>query len=171
MVVMTRSFVQMLETRTFDDWKKSRSAGHDSPIRTLRGQGDPMPSRLWRSLLAIERAVNGRRNRFDFRSQLLLYAVQIEPVLECDEVHGQSKMTKASRPPNSVQIGLCIFWEVKVDDNVHRLNVNSAREEVRTHEVASTSIAKLMENSVSVGLLHLGVDVEAAEAKLGDFLG
>ena len=37
--------------------------------------------------------------------------------------------------------------------------------------MSGLSCSKIMENTVSVVLRHLGVDVEAAEAQFGDLLG
>lgn len=41
----------------------------------------------------------------------------------------------------------------------------------RGDKVARGSVPKLMENTVAVGLLHLGMDVEARVSQLRDFLG
>jgi hypothetical protein len=70
-----------------------------------------------------------------------------------------------------VQVGLRVLGEVKVDDDVDRLDVDAAREEVRGDEVAAVAVAEVVEDAVPVALRHLGVDVEAAVAELGDLLG
>lgn len=79
-------------------------------------------------------------------------------------------MTKPSWPPNTVEICLSIFGKVEIDDNVHALNVNSTCEKVGCDKVASGTIAKLMKDTITIRLLHLGVDIVAGIAKLGDFL-
>ena len=101
----------------------------------------------------------------------MLNPIQVESVLESNEVDGQTKMPKSTRAPNAMQVGLRVLGEVKVDYNVDRLNVDTAGEKVGTNEVTRPTVAKFVENTISVGLLHLGVDVKATEAELGDFLG
>ena len=120
---------------------------------------------------AVNVAIDDRGDRLDFRAQLLLDAVKVESVLECDEVDSQTKMPETARTSDSVKVGLGIFGEIKVDDNVDGLNVYATSEKVGAHEVASTAIAKFVENAVTIGLLHLGVNVEAAIAKLSNLLG
>lgn len=51
------------------------------------------------------------------------------------------------------------------------LDVDAAREEVRGDEVAARAVAEVVEDAVAVALQHLGVDVEARVAQLGDLLG
>ena len=50
------------------------------------------------------------------------------------------------------------------------LDVDAASEEVRSHEVPRGAVAELVEHAVAGALQHLGVDVEAAVAELGDLL-
>ena len=76
-----------------------------------------------------------------------------------------------SGSPDSVQVGLTVLWEVKVDDDVDALDVDAPREQVARDQVPGRPVAELVEDAVAVGLLHLGVDVEAGEAELGDLLG
>ena len=82
--------------------------------------------------------------------ELFLYGVQVVPVTVRDKVDCKSKMAKSSRASNSMKVGFGCFWEVKVDDNVHCLYVNSTGEEISTDEVATLSIPEVMEDPVSM---------------------
>ena len=93
------------------------------------------------------------------------------PIIVCDQINRQSQVTETSRPSNTVQVGFGILGEIKVDDDVHALNVNTAREEVGRHEVTCTPIAEFMEDAVTVGLLHFSMNVEAGITQLSDFFG
>lgn len=61
-------------------------------------------------------------------TQLLLDAVQIESVLERDEVDSKTEVTVTTRATNSMQICLCVLGEIKVDDDVDGLDVDTASE-------------------------------------------
>jgi hypothetical protein len=41
------------------------------------------------------------------------------------QVHSQAKMSKAARTTNAMEIGFTVFGEVKVYDDIHRLNINA----------------------------------------------
>lgn len=100
---------------------------------------------------------------------------------------------------HSVQIGLGSAGEIKVDDDIHSLNVNTASEQIyssaasvhaevrhRAHwsavpharhrrtgtdQIPRHAVPEIMKHSVPVRLQHLGVRVETRVAELGDFLG
>lgn len=55
---------------------------------------------------------------------------QIDAVVIGDEVHCQPQVPKAAAAPNTVQVGLAVLGEVKVDDHIDTLDVNAAREQV-----------------------------------------
>jgi len=63
-----------------------------------------------------------------------------------------------------MKVSLGSLREVKIDDHVHRLNINTTGEEVGAHQVTGCSVAELMEDPVSIWLLHFGMDVEATVA-------
>lgn len=122
-------------------------------------------------LTDIETTVNLGRDGTDLRSQILLNHPQRMAIIICDQIHRQSQVTETSRPSNTVQVCFGILGEIKVDDDVHTLNVNTAREEVGRHEVTCTPIAEFMEDAVTVGLLHFSMNVEAGITQLSDFFG
>jgi hypothetical protein len=69
-----------------------------------------------------------------------------------------------------VQVGLGVAGEVEVDDHVDRLNVDSAREQIRADEIAAEPLAEVVEDAIAVLLSHARVDVVAGVAELGDLL-
>jgi hypothetical protein len=98
--------------------------------------------------------------------QLLLDAAQIVAVLEGDEVDRNAQMTETSRSSDTMQVGLGVAREVKVDDHIHRLNVNAASEQVRAHEIAAIALTEVVEQPIAMLLCRFGVDVVAGVAEL-----
>jgi hypothetical protein len=70
-----------------------------------------------------------------------------------------------------VQICLGIPWEVKVDDNVHRQDIDTSGENVRANQAPRLSCLEIVVNSFPVVVSHFGVNVKARVAHLRDFLG
>mmetsp|Transcript_1728 Transcript_1728/g.7123 ORF Transcript_1728/g.7123 Transcript_1728/m.7123 type:complete len:213 (-) Transcript_1728:1117-1755(-) len=119
---------------------------------------------------AVHRRVDHRRDLLDLRAELLLDAEQVEPVVVGDEVHGDAEVPESPRAPDAVQVRLGVLGEVKVDDDVHALDVDAAGEQVGGHQVAALAVAEVVEHAVAVRLHHLRVDVEARVPELGDLL-
>ena len=69
-----------------------------------------------------------------------------------------------------MQVRLGVARKVEVDDHVDGLDVDAAREQIRAHQVAAMALAKFVEHPVPMVLGHLGVDVVARVAELGDLL-
>jgi hypothetical protein len=82
------------------------------------------------SLSAVQRLFDGWGDGADFGAQLLLDAVQVEAVVVGDEVDGQTQVAETTGAAHAVQVGLRVFGEVKVDDHVDGLDVDSPGEEV-----------------------------------------
>ena len=82
----------------------------------------------------------------------------------------ESALSSNFEPESShpVEVRLGSLWEIKVDDDVDSLNIDTSSEEVRTNKVSGQSIPEIVENSVSVGLLHLGVRIETRVSLFGD---
>lgn len=79
-------------------------------------------------------------------------------------------MTKATRSTNTMQIGFGVLREVKVDDDVDGLDINTSGEKIRADQVSANAVAEVVEDSVSSMLLHPSMAVEARVAEFGDFL-
>ena len=70
-----------------------------------------------------------------------------------------------------MEVGLGHLWEVEVDDDVDSLDVDTSGEEIAADQVPAEAGSEVVEDSVAVSLGHLGVDVVAGVAQLGDLLG
>lgn len=79
-------------------------------------------------------------------------------------------MPKTSGTTNSVQICLGILGEVKVNNHVHSLDVDTTSQQVRTDEVPTDAVSEVVEHAVSVMLQHARMRVEAGVSKFGNFL-
>jgi len=119
----------------------------------------------------IQSLINYGGYGLDFCPQLLFDLVEVETILVRNEVDGKTQVSKPPRTTNAMEIRFRVFWKVEVYDDVHCLDVNSSREKICTHKVATCSVPKIVEYPISVRLKHLGVDVEARIPKLCDLLG
>ena len=77
-------------------------------------------------------------------------------------------MTEATRATNPVQVRVWLPREVKVDDHVDRDDVNTSSEDVRGNETTRLTSFEVVENAVSVTLVHPRVNKEARVAQLTD---
>ena len=63
-------------------------------------------------------------------AQLLFNSVEIEAVLVGHKINGKTQVSKASGTTNSVKIGLRILGEIKIDDDIDSLNVDTTGEQI-----------------------------------------
>jgi hypothetical protein len=70
-----------------------------------------------------------------------------------------------------MKISFAVLWEVKVDDHVYGLYIDSTGKKIRADEVAAYPIAEIMENTITMGLQHLCVRVEARISELCHLFG
>ena len=80
-------------------------------------------------------------------------------------------MAKATGSTNAVKICFSILGEIKVDDNIDSLDIDTTSEKIRTDEISGDAGTEVVEDLVSMLLHHAGMRVEAGVAKLGDLLG
>ena len=99
-----------------------------------------------------------------------MYAESSIPIIPVDQVDSKPKMSKPSRTSNTMEIGFGIFWEIKIDDNIHCLNINTTSKEIRANQVTANAVPEIMKYSITVVLEHLGVTIEARVSEFGDFL-
>jgi hypothetical protein len=64
----------------------------------------------------------------DLSSQLLFNPVKVETVLISHKVDGETQMSKASGSANPVKVCLRILGEIKVDDDIDSLDVDTSGE-------------------------------------------
>lgn len=91
-------------------------------------------------------------------------------IIVSNEIDRQPKMPKATRTANTMEVGLAVLGEIKVDNDVDRLDIDASCEEVGCDEVPCSAISEFVKDPVAVGLLHLGVNVIARVSKLCDLL-
>lgn len=92
-----------------------------------------IPALSWVSphgLRNVERRLDLGWDGLDLSAQLLLNLVKIETVVIRDEVDGQTQVPKAPRAPNTMEVGLTVLGEIKVDHHIHGLDVNSSGEQI-----------------------------------------
>ena len=82
------------------------------------------------------------------------------PVIPIDEIDSKATMPKSTRTTDSVEICFGILREIEIDDNIHGLDIDTTRKEIRTHQVAADPVTEVMENTVPIALQHLCVRVE-----------
>lgn len=143
-------------------------------LRTLNLLGSRVGDGTWnalRGVVNVKALVNGLGDGLDLGAQLLLDAIEVETVVPVDQVDSQTKVTETTGATDTMEVGLCVLGEIKVDDDVDGLNVNTAGQQVGADEVAAVSSAEVVEDAVAVLLQHAGVRVEARVAEFGDFLG
>lgn len=119
----------------------------------------------------VQPLVDILRDRLDFRVQLGFDVLQRKSIVVRDEVDRNAQMSIATGSADSVEICLGVFREIEIDDDIDRWNVDTAREQIGADEVSAVAVAELVEHAVPVDLVHLGVDVVARVAEIGDFLG
>jgi len=107
----------------------------------------------------------------NFGAEFPLDVVQVKPVIPVDQVDSKTKVAVTTRTADTVEIGFRVLREVKVDDNVNGLNIDTTGEEIRADEVAADAVAEIVEDAITSSLGHLGMAVEAGIAQLGDLLG
>ena len=103
--------------------------------------------------------------------QFIFNLEEIVFVLLSDEVDSETQMTEATRATNSVKVGLRVPREIEVDDNIHWHDIDTTSEEVGTHKAAGLSTLEVVIDTVTVLLLHAGVNTEAWVAQLLDLFG
>jgi hypothetical protein len=71
-------------------------------------------------------------------------------IIDSDEVDGKTQVAKTSRPSNSVQVGLSILGEVKVNDYIDRQDVDTSCEDICAHQASRLSILEIVVNSTKI---------------------
>ena len=79
-------------------------------------------------------------------------------------------MAETPRSTNPVEIGFGILGKVKIDHYIHRLDINSTGEEIRTDKIAIDTVAEIVKYSIPIMLQHLRMGVKAGIAKIDNLL-
>jgi len=93
--------------------------------------------------LLIQCFVDYRRDRYNFCAQFLFDAIEIITILVRQKVNCEAKVAKAARAPDTVQVSLGVLGEVKINHNIHCLNVDATSEQVRGHQVTARTLFEL----------------------------
>ena len=59
-------------------------------------------------------------------------------------------MSEASRSTNSVEVCLRILGEIKVDDDIDSLDVDTSGKQIRTNKISADAIAEVVEDAVTM---------------------
>ena len=102
--------------------------------------------------------------------KLLLNTVKVEAILVCHQVYGETQVSEPTGATNTVEVRFRVLGEIKVDDDVDGLDIDTTSEEVRAHEVSTHAVAEVVEDAVTVRLQHFRVRVEARVSKFGNLL-
>lgn len=92
------------------------------------------------------------------------------PIFVGNQVDSDTEVAKASRAANAMQVGLCHFGKVKVDNNIDRLNVNTTSKEITANKVTAEATPEVVKNAVSVWLRHSSVNIVTGITKFGNLL-
>ena len=79
-------------------------------------------------------------------------------------------MSESTGTSDAVKVCFRVLGEIKVNDDIDRLNIDTTGEEVRAHEVSTHAVAEVVEDTVTVRLQHFCVGVETGISELGDLL-
>lgn len=79
-------------------------------------------------------------------------------------------MSKSARTTNAMEIRLRVLWKIKIDNDIHSLNVDTACEKIGAHQVSADSISEVVKHTVAMVLKHFCVRIEAGIPKFSNFL-
>lgn len=82
------------------------------------------------------------------------------PVFPVDKIYSKPKVSKPTRASNSMKVCLRIFGEIKIDNDIYSLNINTASEEIRAYKITANTVPEVMEDTVTVVLEHFCVRIE-----------
>ena len=95
----------------------------------------------------VEVLVDVLRDGLNLSVQVVLDIKHIALVVLGDEVDGQTEVTKAARATNPVKVGVRLAWEVKIDDNVDRNDIDTTCKNVGRNQATSLTTLEVVENS------------------------
>lgn len=86
-----------------------------------------------------------------------------------NKVDGKSEVAESARTPNSMEVCLRVLREVKIDDHIYGLYVDTSSDQIGGDEESAFSFGEIVEHLISLLLIHLCVDKEAAVTLINDF--
>lgn len=118
----------------------------------------------------IKCTIDVLRDGGNLRAELLLDTVEVKAIFVRYEVDGEAQMSEPTGATNTMKVRFRVFGEIKVDDDVDGLNIDTTSEEVRAHEVSTHAITEVVEDTITMRLQHFRVGIETGISKLGDLL-
>ncbi len=85
------------------------------------------------TLTVIKTLVNYARNRGNLSAQFSFNVEHVLTIVLRDKIHSETQMSKTTGTANTMQICFGCLREVKIDDDVYRLDVDAASEEIGTN--------------------------------------
>lgn len=70
------------------------------------------------------------RNGFNFRAQFVFNAMKSESIFISDEVNSDTQVSKPAGTTNTMQICFGHFRKIEINNHVHGLDVDTAREQI-----------------------------------------
>lgn len=118
----------------------------------------------------VKCAIDVLRNRGNFRPELLLNAVEVKTIFIRHQVDGKTQMPKPTGTTDTVEISFRVLGEIKVDDHIDGLDIDTAGKKVRAHEVSTHAVTEVVEDAITVRLQHFRVGVETGISKFSNLL-
>lgn len=94
------------------------------------------------------------RNALDLSVELIFNLEKIVLVTLGDEVNCNTKVTESSRSTNSMQVCFSILREVKINDNINGLNVDTSGKDICTYETTCLTIFEVVEDPIQLKMLE-----------------
>ena len=108
----------------------------------------------------VQTLVDGGRNRLDLGAQFVFDLVQVVFVLVGDKVKGETEMAKPTGTPDPVQVRLGRFRKIKVNHDIHRLDIDAACDQIGADQIATGPISEIMKNTIPMFVRHASMDVK-----------
>ena len=79
---------------------------------------------------SVEVLVDVLRDRLDLSVQIVLNIEHVILVVLADEVDRETEMAEPTRTTDPVQVSVGLAWEIEVDDNVNRDDVDTTGKDI-----------------------------------------
>ena len=111
----------------------------------------------WES--SIERLIHVSRHGIYFCIQLFLYFYHVLLVTLGNEVYSQTDLPISTRSTYTMQIGATFIREVKIDDHVYSLHINTSSNQIRADQSFELSLSETIKYSDSFISFHVGMQI------------
>ena len=98
----------------------------------------------------VKRTIDMLRDGGNLRPKLLLNTVEVKTILVRHQIDGETQMSEPTGTTDTVKICLRVLGEIKVDNDVDSLDIDTTGEEVGAHEVSTHAVAEVVEDAIAV---------------------